>query len=29
MNDFFKFEIPVERVLLCAGFKTSTSCTES
>lgn len=25
MNDFFKFEIPVERILLCAGFDTQTT----
>lgn len=25
MNDFFKFEIPVERILLCAAFDTETT----
>ena len=27
MNDFFKFEIPVEKVMLCEGFETKTNYT--
>ena len=26
MSEFFKFEVPVEKILLCAGFETQTAC---